>query len=491
MKKIEIGKEIERMDFNGMDFDFWLEIQNLLYHEKYTEVINLIEQEYEDDDIPAPMIIYLAHAYSCTNNNITALALLDEIADEVEEDDLDYHFELAHCYYSSHRYRTALNAVRKCLEIDDTFLDAWILMCYIALEREDEPLFLEASEKAKEIDAKAWEECFGEHSPEPVYMYEREESACLLDHIVKYFGTISQVTKPKTDYPANTINVLYLPANDTKEYATLVTVGTGAYRANVPPEINQPGMDRIELVAYLPPDWDINKDDIRYSWIVDYLATLGYMIQSEDTWFAKGHTISNGSSFAPNTRLNGAIIDDLHFVDPKARQCQLPNGELVTFYQFIPIYEEEMVYKINHDDEHLFQRLYEKLGNSYQKAIDIYRLSACSTTQEKKWAIPKSSIEPILEWSGADGCFATDKILVEHRRIGFMYRETPENNTDSGWRFMAGDETEEYMNDTNNMGIYNLNTLCNYDIDIIDYLDSPVGTAFFRDKNGEFIKCKL
>ena len=72
-----------------------------------------------------------------------------------------------------------------------------------------------------------------------------------------------------------------------------------------------------------------------------------------------------------------------------------------------------------------------------------------------------------------------------------MYRETPENNTDSGWRFMAGDETEEYMNDTNNMGIYNLNTLCNYDIDIIDYLDSPVGTAFFRDKNGEFIKCKL
>ena len=40
------------------------------------------------------------------------------------------------------------------------------------------------------------------------------------------------------------------------------------------------------------------------------------------------------------------------------------------------------------------------------------------------------------------------------------------------------------------MDIFSLNTICNYDTDIIEYLDNPTGTAFYRDKKGKFRKAK-
>ena len=67
-----------------------------------------------------------------------------------------------------------------------------------------------------------------------------------------------------------------------------------------------------------------------------------------------------------------------------------------------------------------------------------------------------------------------------------MYREKPESKLDSGWRFLAGDEDEEYMNNIENADIFCLNTICNYDPEIIEYLDCPVGSAFYRNKSGEF-----
>ena len=45
--------------------------------------------------------------------------------------------------------------------------------------------------------------------------------------------------------------------------------------------------------------------------------------------------------------------------------------------------------------------------------------------------------------------------------MGYCYREEPDGGWDSGWRFTAGDESEEYMDDPNNAGIYKLNTICN------------------------------
>lgn len=86
----------------------------------------------------------------------------------------------------------------------------------------------------------------------------------------------------------------------------------------------------------------------------------------------------------------------------------------------------------------------------------------------------KQLIEPMGE------CLATDMITVEGRKVGFMYRDEPEDNDDSGWRFLSGTEHQVYMNDPKNSGVYEVNTIANYDPAIIPYLDMPVGTELER-----------
>lgn len=106
----------------------------------------------------------------------------------------------------------------------------------------------------------------------------------------------------------------------------------------------------------------------------------------------------------------------------------------------------------------------------------------------KKYAIPPQDIREVLtEWKGMDGCIASDRIMVDGCKVGFMYRKEPaKDSPDSGWRFFAGDESESYAKNPNHLGIYRLNTVCNYDEDIMPYLFAPVGTAFSRGEDGTF-----
>ena len=94
--------------------------------------------------------------------------------------------------------------------------------------------------------------------------------------------------------------------------------------------------------------------------------------------------------------------------------------------------------------------------------------------------------ELLPDWEWADGCIATNRIAVEGCKVGYCYREKPDGNWDSGWRFTAGDESEEYMDDPNNAGLYKLNTICNDDPDIIPLLNTPAPCAFERDEKGVF-----
>ena len=87
---------------------------------------------------------------------------------------------------------------------------------------------------------------------------------------------------------------------------------------------------------------------------------------------------------------------------------------------------------------------------------------------------------------GHGACFATDMITCDGMPVRFMYREAPDNDIDSGWRFTAGMESDDYMDDPENSAIYEVNTIANYDPDIIPFLELPPGTAVERNANGEF-----
>jgi len=98
--------------------------------------------------------------------------------------------------------------------------------------------------------------------------------------------------------------------------------------------------------------------------------------------------------------------------------------------------------------------------------------------KEKTFKISADGIQNLIEPFG--GCMATDKITVNGELVEFMYRDTPDFKDDSGWRFLSGTESQEYADNPDNWGIYDVNTIANYDSSIIKYLDSPFGTELER-----------
>lgn len=108
-------------------------------------------------------------------------------------------------------------------------------------------------------------------------------------------------------------------------------------------------------------------------------------------------------------------------------------------------------------------------------------------TKQKTFRLTPDQIEDLAPRRGA--CMATDLITVEGQKVGFMYRDEPDDALDSGWRFMSGLETQSYMEDPENLQLYDVNTIANYDPEIIPLLDAPVGSAFERENStGKFVE---
>jgi len=103
----------------------------------------------------------------------------------------------------------------------------------------------------------------------------------------------------------------------------------------------------------------------------------------------------------------------------------------------------------------------------------------------KLFALRTDEIRPLAV--GRGGCLATDMITVGDRGVGYMYREDADREMDSGWRFFSGHESQDYVDDPANTEVYDVNTIANYDPDVIPLLDAPPGSAFERNERGELV----
>ena len=101
----------------------------------------------------------------------------------------------------------------------------------------------------------------------------------------------------------------------------------------------------------------------------------------------------------------------------------------------------------------------------------------------------KIKVKELIKWNepNGEGCLVSDKITKEGYKIGYMYREKPDDGRpDSGWRFMAGNESDEYNNNPDNTHVFAVNTICNYDPDIVPYIHSPIGSVYIRIDENNF-----
>lgn len=111
---------------------------------------------------------------------------------------------------------------------------------------------------------------------------------------------------------------------------------------------------------------------------------------------------------------------------------------------------------------------------------------SAAVAKTKHFKLAADKILPIVK--GMGGCIASDKITIGGEPVAYMVRSETEREGDSGWLFTSGTETQAYMDDAANFEVYDVNTIANYDSDIVPFLHAPPGSAYERPGNkGAFV----
>jgi hypothetical protein len=83
---------------------------------------------------------------------------------------------------------------------------------------------------------------------------------------------------------------------------------------------------------------------------------------------------------------------------------------------------------------------------------------------------------------------ATAEVAQKRKPVGYLYREPPDSELDSGWRVFSGEEQQEYVDDPGNLAMYNASTIVEIDPSIAPLLAFPAPVAFERSESGEFVR---
>ena len=214
----------------------------------------------------------------------------------------------------------------------------------------------------------------------PNECYSDEEMEAVEAHISHYFGAFENVWHELVS-PDIHLDICLIPPTEERDYYTLVTMGMGAHRMNVPEELAEHKLERAELVIALPPDWKLGREDLsdeRWYWPVRLLKVLARLPIRSDTWLGWGHTMDNREPFAEGTGLCAAMLIGPQRVEEGGEVCLLPGGDGVNFYHIIPLYRDELGYKMSHDAEELLERL-----DGLSFVVDPARPDALEEAQEE------------------------------------------------------------------------------------------------------------
>ena len=190
-------------------------------------------------------------------------------------------------------------------------------------------------------------------------LYTEDEMSAIEQHIQNTFGDFENVFHELVS-PDIHVDICVVPPSEERDYYTLVTMGMGAHRMHVPEELAEYKLERAELVIALPPDWKLDGESMkeeRWYWPIGLLKVLARLPIASDTWLGWGHTMDKQSPFAEGTKLRAALLIGPQGAEEGGEVCTLPSGEEVNFYQVIPLYPEEMEYKLEHDADALLEKM--------------------------------------------------------------------------------------------------------------------------------------
>lgn len=333
--------------------------------EEYQKIIDSIEAiPQEEKDYDLTMLLALAYNMADDETGTASLEkvveLLSTVAEE-GEDDPQWQFQMGYALFYLDQEEEALICFQKAAKLD--------------------PEDMQAREYIREC-----EKYIAGDYVEPE-LYEEDELDAVERHIAQYYGAFETVMHELVS-PDIHVDICLIPPAKDRDYITLVTMGMGAHAMNVPEDlaehgINPAGLKRAELLITLPSDWKLDQEsmqDEKWYWPLRLLKMIARLPGEQDTWVGWGHTIAlnDDEFYAENTRFCGVMLTDQEMYGEDADVCELPKGDVVNFYQLIPIYREEMEFKCENGADALMEKL-----EQYGHVININRPNAVKTRERE------------------------------------------------------------------------------------------------------------
>lgn len=204
------------------------------------------------------------------------------------------------------------------------------------------------------------------------------------EHVTKHIGPVANVFQERA-WEGVQIDVMIIPPDEKREYLTLVTCGMSERPMRVPMENPEdlglvPELRYAELLLCLPTYWPFSIEAFQNEenyWPLRWLKKIARLPHMHDAWLGLGHSIPNGEPampLAPNTEFAGWMVDQPVMFPKELQKLRLPD-RVINFYSIIPLYPDEMKFKLKNGSGHLSKKLDEA---KVTELIDIERVNLCA-----------------------------------------------------------------------------------------------------------------
>lgn len=182
------------------------------------------------------------------------------------------------------------------------------------------------------------------------YLYTEKQRNQFEQYVDRQFGSYTEVFHEIVS-PDIHLDILIIPPSDAQPFYQLVTMGMGAYKMEIPEQLQRDELERAELVLRLPASWDIKSKKQADIWPIEMLQTIGRIPIQSSTWIGYGHTFSAdeaSSPFADNTSLCSMALLTGLTRENHAASLRIRGLGKINFYQLFPLYREELLYAAEH-----------------------------------------------------------------------------------------------------------------------------------------------
>lgn len=207
---------------------------------------------------------------------------------------------------------------------------------------------------------------------------ESNQSAELIgEHLSQYMGEVAFVFHEKVSDLVH-VDILFVEPSSARPYYTLVASGMSDRPMRAPKE--SPLLTRAELILSLPAGWPIGDEEFRKErnyWPIRMLKSLARLPHEYSTWLWAGHTVPNGDPaerYARGTRLCCAYLRSAQLAPKGFSQLEAGSAKVIHFHGVVPIYHQEMEYKLAQGTEALEERLREA---GVTELLDPGRVNVC------------------------------------------------------------------------------------------------------------------